>query len=214
VAIFGADTRSLYLHVARLYLPIGIAVFAIVTVTLLAFLVRYRARPGETREPKRKHEANVLESAYILVLAAIAVLLIVRTFTTEDKVDTVSATTPLRVKVVGSQWQWRFQFEGTQVVQGTVNGRARLTVPAGRVIRFDGTSLDVIHDFWIPKMKYQHQVFPEHTSSWDLTFPKPGTYPGLCAWFCGLYHQNMHFDVIAVPPKQFAAWLSKQKENA
>ena len=90
----------------------------------------------------------------------------------------------------------------------------RLTVPAGRVIRFDGTSLDVIHDFWIPRLKYQHQVFPAHDESWDLTFPKPGVYPGLCAWFCGLYHQNMHFDVVAVPAQQFAAWLDRQKAKA
>src|SRR3954471_10022456 len=79
------DTKAEYADLARLYLPVAIAVFAIVALTLLVFLVRYRARrPGA---PSERHEHNVLEIAYVVVLAAVAAALIVVTFAKESRVD-------------------------------------------------------------------------------------------------------------------------------
>ena len=207
MATSGANTRSEYLHLVDVYLPIAAAVFALVTMVLIGFLVRYRARPGDGRRPSRRSESNTVEGVYVAVLAGVAAFLVFISLHTETKVDPVAKKAALHVRVIGAKWLWRFQYSGTNVIQGTINGRARLVVPAGRTIVFDGTSLDVIHDFWIPRMNYQHQIFPDKVETWDMLFPKPGVYPGECAWFCGLYHQNMHFDVVAVAPSRFTAWL-------
>ena len=41
---------------------------------------------------------------------------------------------------------------------------------------------------------------------------KPGIYRGQCAALCGRGHARMIATVRAVPPAQFEAWLSRQKQ--
>ena len=76
--------------------------------------------------------------------------------------------------------------------------------------RFAARSQDVLHDFWVPDVKFQRQVWPDHVEQWTLSFP-PGRHLGLCAWFCGLRHQNMRFVVQALPAQQFDDWLHRKE---
>ena len=199
-----ADTRAQYADLARLYLPIAIAVFALVAIATVAFLVRYRAgRPGG---PSARHEHNALEIGYVVVLAAIAAGLVYATFHTESKEDALAARPALRVDVVAAKWRWSFGYPGLGVP-----ARPLLVVPAGRTVQFSGRSLDVIHDFWVPDVRFQRQVFPDHVERWDLVFPHPGSYQGLCAWFCGLGHQDMRFEVRALAPAAFQAWVARSR---
>jgi cytochrome c oxidase subunit 2 len=198
------DTRGQYADLARLYLPIAIAVFAVIALVLVSFLVRFRARrPGA---PSRRHEHNAVEIGYVVVLAAIAAGLIAATFHTESKEDALAARPALRVDVIAAKWRWSFGYPGLGV-----STRPTLVVPAGRTVQFAGRSLDVIHDFWVPDVRFQRQVFPDHVERWDLVFPHAGTYQGLCAWFCGLRHQDMRFEVRALAPAAFDAWVARSR---
>ena len=199
------DTKGEYGDLAGLYLPIAIAVFALVALALVAFLVLFRARrPGP---PSAQHEHNAVELAYVAVLAAIAVVLLVRTFGVESRVDASAGAGALRVAVVGAKWDWRFAYPGL----GVRSTRGELVVPAGRTIAFSGRSLDVIHDFWVPGVRFQHQVFPDHVERWKLVFPRPGRYQGVCAWFCGLFHQDMRFTVRALAGAAFDSWVASRR---
>ena len=197
------DTEGEYGDLTGLYLPIAVAVFALVALALVAFLVLFRARrPGP---PSARHEHNALELAYVAVLAAIAVVLVVRTFGVESRVDAGAGA--VRVAVVGAKWDWRFGYPGL----GVRPTRGVLVVPAGLTIAFSGRSLDVIHDFWVPDVRFQHQVFPDHFERWKLVFARPGRYQGVCAWFCGLFHQDMRFTVRALAPAAFDAWVAGRR---
>jgi len=208
------DTRRIYDGVAYPYLWIGGGVFVLVTLVLVVFLVRYRARLG--REPGERAEAPKVEIGFGIFLAFVVAGLLVITFTALGRDDALgnraAAGPPLRVEVVAAQWEWRFSYPGTPVTQEAPgNGDPTiLYVPAGRQILFTGHSQDVLHDFWIPDLRFQRQVWPGHEERWGLVFPHPGTYQGLCAWFCGLYHEAMHFDVRALPPAEFRAWLASR----
>jgi cytochrome c oxidase subunit II len=199
-----ADTRGQYADLVRLYLPIAIAVFALVALASLFLILRFRAgRPGP---PSARHEHNALEIGYVVVLAAIAAGLIAATFHTESKEDALAARPALRVDVTAAKWRWSFAYP-----ELGVPARAGLVVPAGRTIAFAGRSIDVLHDFWVPDLRYQRQVFPDHVERWDLVFPHPGRYQGLCAWFCGLRHQDMRFEVRALAPAAFDAWVARSR---
>jgi cytochrome c oxidase subunit 2 len=199
------DTRAEYDGLVRLFLPIAVGVFVVVALVLAFCLVRYRARPG--REPSARKEAPRVELAYIALLFVAIVVLVVPTFRTESREDALAASPALRVHVVAAQWNWRFAWAGRTSVQGASGIGTPLVVPAGRTIQFDATSIDVVHDFWVPDLRFQRQVYPAHTEHFDLVFPHPGRYEGVCAVFCGLYHQNMHFVVQAVSPGAFRAML-------
>jgi cytochrome c oxidase subunit 2 len=50
-----------------------------------------------------------------------------------------------------------------------------------------------------------------HSYTW-FKIEKPGIYRGQCALICGRGHARMIATVKAVPPAQFEAWLSYQKQ--
>jgi cytochrome c oxidase subunit 2 len=201
------DTRHEYQHLSSIYVPIAIGVFAMIAVAIAYCLLRYRRRPPD--RAARWHENNRLEGGYALLLAAVVVFLLYLTFTAEHRVDTVSAheRPSVIVDVVGSKWEWTFRYHGYNVTQrsGTV-GREPLVVPTGEAVRFNLTSVDVIHGFWIPEVRFKRDVFPGTTQSVTLVFPSAGSFQTGCSEYCGLRHAEMLFDVRAVPSRAFASW--------
>jgi cytochrome c oxidase subunit 2 len=219
------DTRSNYDALASIYLWIACVVFAVIAVAVLAILVRDRAGRRPDRPPGRTVDAPRLEAVYAAGLAVTAAVLIAITFHHQDNVDDLTpaaAKDPntLRVDVIGAQWQWRFRYRperpGQRVVEQTApeGTPPELIVPVGRPVLFSGRSQDVLHDFWIPDLKFQRQIWPGHTERWALVFPREGRFTGVCAWFCGLYHQNMHFTAYAMPAAAFDRWLARERGEA
>ncbi len=200
------STRSEYDHLFSIYVPIAIGVFVVIFVAVLGAVLIYRRRPPE--RAARWHENNPVEGTYAVVLACVAAFLLYLTFTAEHKVDTVAnqERPAALIDVQASKWEWTFTYPGYgfSVRSGTV-GDQPLVVPAGEAVRFNLTSLDVIHSFWIPALRYKHDAIPGSVQVITLTFSK-GVFPGQCAEFCGLRHADMIFTTHAVSPAAFIAW--------
>jgi len=200
------STRQEYDHLFSIYVPIAIGVFLVILFAVLIAVVVFRRRPPE--RAARWHENNSVEGTYAVLLACVAAFLLYLTFTAEHKVDTVAnqERPAAVVDVTASKWEWTFTYPayGFSVRSGTV-GRQPLVVPAGEAVRFNLTSADVIHSFWIPALRYKHDAIPGSTQITTLTFAK-GVFAGQCAEFCGLRHSDMIFTADAVSPAAFAAW--------
>src|SRR4051812_31787423 len=114
------DTRSEYLHLARLYLPVGLAVFALVALAVLVAVVRFRAREDDgPLDDSPASESRRIEPVWVAVVAAIVAVLLVVTYRTETKVDALAARPALTVRIIVAQWTWSFAYAGTRVVQRT-----------------------------------------------------------------------------------------------
>jgi cytochrome c oxidase subunit 2 len=201
------DTRHEYDHLASIYVPIAIGVFAAILLAVGFAVLRYRGRtPGSAA---RWHENNRLEGGYALLLALTVAFLLYLTFSAEHQVDTVAnhQAAALTVDVTGAKWEWTFYYPryGITARSGTV-GRQPLVVPTGEPVRFELRSVDVIHAFWIPALEFKHDLFPGSTQVVTLGFDRAGLFQGACAEFCGLRHADMIFNVRAVSPTRFAAW--------
>jgi cytochrome c oxidase subunit 2 len=200
------STRGEYDHLASIYLPIAIGVFALIALVVLVVVLIFRRRPPE--RAARWHEHNPIEGTYALLLACTAAFLLYLTFGAEHRTDTVAnrQRPAVVVNVLASKWEWTFTYPayGFSVRSGTV-GRQPLVVPANEPVRFNLTSLDVIHSFWIPALRYKHDAISGSTQVTTLSFG-PGVYPGQCAEFCGVRHSDMLFTAYAVSPRAFAAW--------
>ncbi|HEX5146905.1 MAG TPA: cytochrome c oxidase subunit II [Conexibacter sp.] len=203
------DTRREYDRLAGLYLPIAIGVFVVVVVLVVVFALRWRVRSGAPeRAASRVHSAPRLEALYVLVLAAVAAFLLTATFRTEAKTDRALGARgggPL-VAVVAAKWRWRFTYPGSGIVQQ--GATPELVVPAGEPVRFTLISRDVIHSLWIPFLAFKRAAYPRFVQRFTLTFPAAGYHRagGECAEYCGLYHDQMRFDVRVLEPAAFAAW--------
>jgi cytochrome c oxidase subunit II len=200
----GANTSDAYADVERVFLPVGVAVFVLVAGTLLLLAWRGRRR---TR-PRSRASNPALEGAYVLCLAVIAGVLVAVTFGAEDRVGAAETGPRLQVRAVAAKWRWRFEYPAQRVVvQGTEDRVPALVVPAGEEVEFEGVSLDVVHAFWIPEVRFQRQLFPDRPTRFAITFPQPGILSsGRCSFYCGLRHQDMRFKVEVLAPGEFRAW--------
>ncbi|MDQ3609613.1 MAG: cytochrome c oxidase subunit II [Actinomycetota bacterium] len=239
------DTRATYQDLLDVYWPIGVGVFGLITLLIVVFAVRYRDRGPEHDRPRRAHhERTPVEGGYVVVLALIAATLVFLTFTTmsdsraglpaqgtartgelaqggtdEDAARSGVQAPPadLAIEVTAARWNWRFDYPElgiTQVDSG--RGVPTLVVPAGANVRFDMTSLDVIHSFYIPRLRFKRDAFPERLTSFTLGFDEPGFYAdeGRCAEFCGLRHANMLFDLRVLEQAAFRAWAAERRGEA
>jgi cytochrome c oxidase subunit 2 len=211
MGVLGVDTGEVYDRTAAVYAPIAVAVFVIVVAAVGWFTWTGRRRSA----PRGPSEAHRFEVGYAAVIAVIVAVLVVVSFHEQGRIDAAKASPvargDVRVRVVGAKWNWRFEYPGLGIsVAGRPGVPAMLTVPAGRAVHFDATSLDVTHGFWIPAMRFQRQLFAAKDVRFTLTFPRPDVMDsGECSMFCGLGHSDMRFQVHVLSPAAFDAWAHR-----
>jgi cytochrome c oxidase subunit 2 len=178
-------------------------------------IVRYRAHDGDPTLPSQTHTHLALE----LIWWALPTVLVIGLFVISAGVlntnDSRSAAAPLRVRVEGFQWQWRFTYLDSGVtITGLPGASPQLVLPVGRAIDFELVSDDVIHSFFISAFLVKRDNVPGIDNHLQLTIDEAGTYGGQCAEFCGLLHDRMLFSIRAVGADAFAAWLAAEEAGA
>jgi len=192
-------------------------VLGVLVVGLILFIVaRFRRRSSTL--PRQVRENIPFELAYTIGPLLIVGALFAITFATVDAMAVEGDAPDVTVHVTGFQWQWQFDYEDSGVrVTGSDAGRPELVLPTGAEVRFDLTSVDVIHSFWIPGFRFKRDLFPGQTQSFQVDIgDTTGDFPdtGVCAEFCGLDHTSMRFDVRIVTPEEFAAWEQERLQEA
>lgn len=226
------DTARQYQDLFDLYWPIAVGVLVVVWLALLVLVIRYRERRAGDEWPEQVHERTRTEMAYIALLVVIAAVLVILTFSTmstlradlpaetarAERSDADPSKTPpaaLTVDVVAARWNWRFRYRRLGIEQGG-DGRhiPTLVVPVGDV-RFRATSVDVIHSFFIPYLRFKRDAFPQRWTNFTLGFDEPGFHPaeGRCAEFCGLRHAYMQFNVRVLEPSAFQRWVRARQDG-
>jgi len=119
----------------------------------------------------------------------------------------------LRIEVTGVMWWWDVRYPAMDGGEGfrTAN---ELVIPVGRPVELVVTAADVIHSFWVPSLSGKVDMIPGHVNRLRFVVEEAGVYRGQCAEYCGAQHAWMAFDVVAVPPERFAAWLEGQRRPA
>jgi cytochrome c oxidase subunit 2 len=202
------DTHHAYEHIQGIYFPIAIVVFALITLAVIVLLVQGARRP----RPGGRTEMLPLEIVYACGLAAVAAFLVWSTFKAETPIDRVVADPAVRIRVTAGQWNWRFDYPNGVAVAAVATWHPPVAVvPTGVPVEFDGSSVDVIHGFWVPQLRFQRQLLPGHVTRFDLIFHREGLYGGVCSVYCGSQHTEMHFTLEAVSPQVFRQWLSERR---
>jgi cytochrome c oxidase subunit 2 len=200
----GEQVKMLY----DVFLVAAAVVFVVVAGLIGWSIVRYR-ETDDGREASGTHENIRLELLWWALPTALVIVLFILTAQVLGAVDERTDDPDLTVTVTGFQWQWRFAYEGSDVViTGAPDEQPLVVLPVGERIAFDLDSPDVIHSFWVPQFLIKRDVVPGRTNRIELTIEEPGTYAGLCGEFCGLLHHRMRFSIEAVTPEAFDAWLA------
>jgi cytochrome c oxidase subunit 2 len=221
------DTRRQYDELAAIYWPIAVGVF--VLVALLVVFAALRFRSDEEGLPPQRADAPKTEAAYVLVLVGVFVVLVYLTFSTMARYDANAVTKqgaatpnlpvpgpgkPLTVRVTAARWNWRFDYPAQGVTEAGLGERpATLVVPAHTNVIFEQTSLDVVHAFYVPYLRFKRDAYPERIDRFALGFGPPGEYRGggACAEYCGLRHSYMTFGVRVLAPAEFERWAQERR---
>lgn len=176
-------------------------------VTVLVFAILVAALlPGDRTVLRR-----ISDRGYVVGLGIVMPVVILLTLSglTVAAIDATPREGDLTIEVVGHQYWWEVRYPGTDAV--TAN---EIHIPAGRRVRVELLSDDVIHSFWVPALAPKIDMVPGQTNHMILEADEPGTYRGQCAEFCGAQHARMALQVIAEPPEQYDAWVQAQAAPA
>lgn len=89
-----------------------------------------------------------------------------------------------------------------------ITTRNELRVPAGRPIRVNLTSRDVIHTFFAPAFHVKWDALPGKVQSLWFYPEEVGEYVFTCTEYCGLLHSKMFGKIVVMPKDEFSRWLA------
>jgi cytochrome c oxidase subunit II len=191
----------------------GLAVGVVVWGLILWAVVFHRKR-SDKLPPQARYNMPI-EIMYTAVPFVLIAVFFYFTAKDENYIDKLSNKPDVVVNVLGFQWSWQFNYPQYGVTNdGNMWGNGPLPVleiPTGETVRFNLTSTDVVHSFWVPEFLFKRDVIPGHPNHFEVTVTQTGTFTGHCSELCGLYHSRMLFIVKVVTPQQFQAYMAAEQ---
>ena len=179
-------------------------VFVLVEGILVYAALRFRQRAGDETDAVPIHGNTTLELVWTAIPAMIVIAIGFYAYQVLTEIEK-PAPEPMVVEVIGRQFIWQFRYPGEEVTA------QELHLPVNQPIRFEITSGDVIHSFWVPQFRGKRDATPGRVSEFLVTPTEIGTFPVRCAELCGPGHANMTTQVIVESPADFQAWLAGQQ---
>ena len=198
----GKQISDLY----TVFLVTGIIIAGIVWGLVTWSILRYRRRndqlPAQTTGNVR------IEAIWTLLPLLTVLVLFVLTVQTIASVGTVEAG-GVNLHVTAFRWQWSATYPNAGVkITGTDAAPLEIVLPVDTPVHVTLDSLDVNHAFFVPAFLFKRDAIPGSPTTFDIRVTTPGVYPGQCAEFCGIGHDQMLFTIRAVDMPTFTAWLA------
>ena len=194
---------------------IAAGVVGVFTAILIIWPVFRHRRKGD-EVPKQTQYNVPVEVAYTIIPFIIVAVLFYFTAVKEAEIVKVSPDNEVShvIDVNAMQWSWQFKYRDNPdapTVTGTTANPPTLVLPQGERVKFNITSTDVVHGFWIPAFMIQIQNLPGVTNNLEFSANKLGTYPGRCNILCGRAHSQMLFKVKVVSPSDYQEYITNLK---
>jgi cytochrome c oxidase subunit 2 len=210
--------RDLWIWSVIAALIVGFAVWGLIGWSV----VKDRKRGDEL--PKQTAYNLPLEIVYTIIPFLIIAGLFFFTVVVQNRVMERSQDPDVTIAVNAFKWNWQFVYPDTTGEDGepvnTVGNSEEipiLVLPTDQDIRFEVASADVIHSFWVPEFLFKLDVIPGNENGRDnvfeVTIREEGAFVGRCAELCGTYHAYMNFEVRAVAPEDYDAYLAARQSG-
>jgi cytochrome c oxidase subunit 2 len=175
--------------------------FALIVACIVVFVAKYRAtasRREPDASPSHDTRLELLWSAIPLALVFVIFGAATRTYLRMTEQD--PGASPLRIQVTARRWSWWFDHPGGK-------GAKELHLVAGRPAELVLASDDVIHSLFVPEFRLKQDVVPGRLTRMVFTPTLAGTFPIVCAEYCGTNHSRMGAVAVVHPDQpSFDAW--------
>lgn len=181
--------------------------FSLIVVVMLYSVVVFRRRPGDEEDGIHIRGHTPLEIVWTVI--PLGTVLVLATISAQylGKIEKSEAD-EMVINVVGFQWGWRFEYPE----QGITS--AELYMPLDKQVRFEMTSEDVIHSFWVPEFRIKKDLVPGKTTTLRIKPTEPGDFKLRCAELCGTRHWSMSAPVRVSAADDFEAWVAAEQAAA
>jgi cytochrome c oxidase subunit 2 len=199
---------------------LGIIFLIVIGIACASLLRRHRGIEQEPLEgahlPSPQTERmlwRAVGGASILTTVILLGLIVISVSAGKAISDQAMPSNALTIEVSASQWWWnvRYMNDDPSLIFTTAN---EIHIPVGRAVRIRGSSLDVIHSFWVPGLSGKRDLIPSRVTTEWFKADKAGRFRGQCAEFCGLQHAHMALWVVAEDEADFNQWRARQLANA
>jgi cytochrome c oxidase subunit 2 len=206
----GPNAESIYdlsLLIFILAGVVGVIVLSVIGFVFFKFRDRGQAIPDQVHGKPTLEIILTIIPALILIGVAIPTVGTIMALNDTDDTECV-------INVTGNQWWWEIDYPvqdgcGTGIPEPIITS-GQMVIPVGTPVLVRGTSRDVIHSWWIPRLNGKRDMVPGRVHTNKIEADEPGIYAGQCTEFCGLSHANMRMEVIAMEADDFEAWKANQ----
>jgi cytochrome c oxidase subunit 2 len=181
-----------------------IFIFALIMVFMLYSVVVFRRKPGEEGDGAYIRGNTRLEVLWTVIPLGIVLVLATLSAQYLGQIEKVEAD-ELLIKVTGFQWDWRFEYPDYGISATEIN------IPLNRQVRFEMTSEDVIHSFWVPEFRVKQDLVPGLTTTVRVKPTQLGQYTLRCAELCGTRHAYMNRPVNVMQTADFETWVAAEQ---
>ena len=191
-----------------------VMMLVIVPVIVMAFWFawRYRASNRSARYEPKWSESKLIDGITWLIPAVIVIAVAVLVWRSTHKLDPyrpiASDVPPLDIQVVGQDWKWLFIYPEQGVA--SVN---QMAIPAGRPISLRITSDTVMNSFYVPALAGQIYAMAGMQTRLQMLANQPGKFVGRTTQYSGDGFSDQFFEVLAMTPAEFDAWVAKARQS-
>jgi len=187
---------------------IGISIFLLLGITLVMLYFVWRYHHKKHPKPIQTHGNVWVELTWIVIPTVIVISMFFYGYM-DYKVLVEDEDYDLLVSVTAKKWDWDFGYmssDSSFVFDEVV-------VPVGKTTKFDITSVDVLHSFYLPGFRIKQDAVPGTMNSFSITPNRTGIFDIACTEYCGQYHWKMYKQMRVVSEDEYAVWLGESKNK-
>jgi cytochrome c oxidase subunit 2 len=197
----GVDTAFYFIFYVSLFF------FVLIVTLMFTFIIRYRRKsPGETASGKVTH-STPLEITWSVIPVILVVIMFWLGFKSFLEMRTMPANA-YEINVLARRWSWSFTYPGGiqhNELHVPLDTPVRLVMRSGNPD--DPDDVEVIHSLFIPAFRVKRDIVPGRYADLWFRATRTGTFPLLCAEYCGTQHSDMTTVCVVHEPGGFDKWL-------
>jgi cytochrome c oxidase subunit 2 len=180
--------------------------FSLIFVFMVYSIIVFRRKKGDMGAGAPIKGNSKLEIVWTVIPLGLVLYL---SFIGSQSLSDVRRVDPqaLNVKVTAGQWYYQFEYPDYGIKTSA------LYLPVNQQVLLRMTSVDVIHNFWVPEFRVKQDILPGSNLVKELriTPDKIGDYKILCAQLCGEGHSGMVAPLKVMSKADFLVWVDQQK---
>jgi cytochrome c oxidase subunit II len=219
-------------------LVVGIS-FTAAQVGLGWMVWKYRDTGSRSDRATYSHGSNRLEVLWTIITAVIFITLGLMGQSVWASLRLHDAPAgSYSVEVVAQQFQWNFHYAGKDGKYGRTDPQliddsalnfvgldssdpaaaddsvtTSLVIPVNRPVELRLRSKDVIHNFWVPQLRFKQDLVPGMEIKVHFTANRVGKYELACAELCGQLHFKMRSFMLVLPEADVQALQAMPQEQ-